>query len=237
MTATHIRQYLNSRQDGHAATTVHTEARALRAFFNFCVAEEWITASPLRKGMMPKKPRLVSPALTESQIRQVLKRATSQEQAIVLVLLDTGLRVSELCKLDFADVDIATGRVQVRQGKGAKDRVVFLGARSRKALLRYWGEWGISEGRVFLTQRGRGPLSRGVVSRTVARMGKRTGVHVSPHTLRRAFAVLNLRAGMDVYTLARLMGHESIDTLRQYLPLVDGDMEAAHARLAVVDRL
>lgn len=233
----HVRQYLAERAGQVAATTVHTEARAIRAFLNFCVREDWIEHSPLRAGMMPRRPRLVRPALTEHQVRGLLKRSSPQEAAIILVLLDTGLRAAEFCKLDVTDIDLAAGTVTVRQGKGAKDRQAYLGARSRKALLRYWGEMAIADGPAVLTQRGRRRLTPNSLNRTLTRVGALAGVDVSPHALRRTFAVLNLRAGVDVYTLARLMGHESIETLRQYLPLVDADVHNTHRRAAVVDRL
>lgn len=235
--AAHIRTYLAQRADQVSATTIHTEARAIRAFLNFCVAEQWIEHSPLRAGMMPRRPRLVRPALTEAQVRSLLKRSSPQEAAIILLLLDTGLRAAEFCKLDVPDIDLAAGTVIVRQGKGAKDRQAYLGARSRKALLRYWGEKGIADGPAVLTQRGRRRLTPNSLNRTLTRVGALAGVDVSPHALRRTFAVLNLRAGVDVYTLARLMGHESIETLRQYLPLVDADVHNTHRRAAVVDRL
>lgn len=235
--AAHIRAYLAQRTDQVSATTVHTEARAIRAFLNFCVREGWIEHSPQRPGMMPRRPRVVRPALTERQVRALLKRASPQEAAVILVLLDTGLRAAEFCKLDVTDINLADGTVSVRQGKGAKDRQVYLGARSRKTLLRYWGEMGITDGPAVLTQRGRRRLTPNALNRTLTRVGELAGVDVSPHALRRTFAVLNLRAGVDVYTLARLMGHESIETLRQYLPLVDDDVRSTHQRAGVVDRL
>lgn len=235
--SSHIRSYLAERAGLLSATTVHTEARAIRAFLNFCVREGWIEHSPLRAGMMPRRPRLVRPALTEPQVRSLLKRSSSQESAIILALLDTGLRAAEFCKLNVDDIDVAAGTVTVRQGKGAKDRQAYLGARSRKALLRYWGEMGITDGPAVLTQRGRKRLTPNSLRRTLVRVGEMAGVDVSPHALRRTFAVFNLRAGVDVYTLARLMGHESIETLRQYLPLVDADIRSAHQRVGIVDRL
>lgn len=235
--AGHIRAYLAERAGLLSATTVHTEARAIRAFLNFCVREGWIEHSPLRVGMMPRRPRLIRPALTEAQVRSLLKRSSPQEAAIILVLLDTGLRAAEFCKLNVPDIDLAAGTVTVRQGKGAKDRQAYLGARSRKALLRYWGEMGLADGPAVLTQRGRKRLTPNSLNRTLTRVGALAGVDVSPHALRRTFAVLNLRAGIDVYTLARLMGHESIETLRQYLPLVDDDIRSAHQRVGIVDRL
>ena len=61
--------------------------------------------------------------------------------------------------------------------------------------------------------------------------------HCHPHTFRRTFALESLRGGMDIYTLARLMGHEDITVLKPYLALAERDLQAAHKAASPVDRL
>ncbi len=233
----HARAYLAERQAGISKTTVHTEARALRAFLNFCVAEGWLAQSPMCR--MPQRPRLIKAALSATDVRRVLKRSNVREQAIILFLLDTGLRASELCSLNRADVDLNTARVAVKQGKGGKDRTVYMGARVTKALLRYWADVGepLPAEAVFKSERGR-RLTRNALWKICGRLADAVGVpELSPHALRRTFAIYSLRAGMDLYTLARLMGHEGIDVLKQYLDLLPDDLEAAHAKYGPADNL
>ena len=238
ITSTHIRQYLVLRQGvGNSATTVHTEARALRAFCNFCVREGWIAASPMRTVPMPQKPKKILSSVPMADIRRALHSADLRETVIVLLLLDTGIRASELCALKRTDIDLATGAVQVRQGKGAKDRQVYISARTIKALLRYWDATS-NHHQAVLTERGQRTLTRGTLRRTLLRIGGRSNVkNLSPHALRRTFAIESLRAGMNLYVLQRLMGHEDIETLRQYLPLIESDMLDASRKFGVVSRI
>lgn len=236
LNSAHTREYLTWRQtESISKTTLHTEARAMRAFLNFCVAEEWLDASPMCK--MPKRPTLIKAAVSVTDLRRVLKRCTVREMAIILFLLDTGLRATELCSLDRADVDLNTTRVQVRQGKGGKDRTVYVGARAMKALLRYWAETNepLPSEPVFKSQRGQ-RLTRNALGKMIRRLANAANVpELTPHALRRTFAIYSLRAGMDLYTLARLMGHEGIDVLKQYLDLLPDDLETAHAKYGPAD--
>jgi site-specific recombinase XerD len=86
---------------------------------------------------------------------------------------------------------------------------------------------------VFTTERGGRRLTRNALGYILRQLD----AALTPHALRRTFAINSLRAGMDLFTLARLMGHESIDTLKQYLDLVEGDLESAHRRFSVLDQL
>lgn len=134
--ADHVRRWLvREGERGLAATTVHTAARALRAFLNFCVREEWLETSPMKSVSMPRKPKLIKSALDAAQMKRLLRADHStRDQAIILLLLDTGIRAGELCALNLADVEMGTGTVRVRLGKGAKDRIVYMGSRSLRAL-------------------------------------------------------------------------------------------------------
>lgn len=232
---THVRQFLLERQPNVAETTLHTEARAIRAWLNWCVAESYIAVSPMPK--MPRKPKLIKAALTPANLRALLRRADLRESAIVLALLDTGMRASELCSVNVSDIDIANGRVLVH-GKMNKDRYCYIGARTVKALLRYWAASGIEQGAALRSERGNRRLTRSSLYRTIARMAQRNNLDgVSPHALRRTFAIFHLRNGVDIYTLAKLMGHEDIDTLKVYLDLVDTDAADAHRRYTLLDEL
>lgn len=235
VTTTHIRLYLLERQPHVAETTLHTEARAIRAWLNWCVAERYLDVSPMPK--MPRKPKLIKNALTVAQLRQLLRRSDLRETAIVLALLDTGMRASELCGVDVCDIDIGAGTVLVH-GKMGKDRLCYIGVKTIKALLRYWAANGIDHGAALRTERRSQRLTRSTLYRTVGRMAQRNNiVGASPHALRRTFAIQHLRNGVDIYTLAKLMGHEDIDTLKVYLDLVDTDAADAHRRYTLLDEL
>ncbi len=140
----HIKQFLVSQSDrGLAAHTVHGNARAIRTFLNFCVRDGLIDESPFKRVKMPKMEHKVLPALSADEVRKLTKACSStRELAIVLFLLDSGVRASELCAMNVRDVDMAAGTVLVIQGKGQKDRTTYVGAIFRKALRRYLAERG-----------------------------------------------------------------------------------------------
>lgn len=187
---------------------------------------------------MPQRPRLVKSAVPMRDIRKLFKIADRRETVILLLLLDTGMRASELTRLDVDDIDCGAGAVMVRQGKGGKDRQCYIGAKTIKALLYYWAQAGINTGAAVRTERGGRRLTRNNLLRTIYRIAQRAGVRgISTHALRRTFAIEHLRNGVDLYTLARLMGHSNIDSLRHYLDLVDNDIAEAHRRYTLIDNL
>lgn len=244
--ASHIRTYLLEReQDGVAPRTVFHHAATIRAFFNFLVLEDMIRASPMRKVKMPKVGNEIQPAFSVEDVKKLLGAAAKsvRDTAIVLFLLDSGCRISEFLKLNIGDVDVKTGSVIIRLGKGQKDRVVYIGTRTRKALAKYlltrpdasitdplWVT--MKTNRQFDSERMTRVTMRGMLDR----LGQRAGVqNCHPHTFRRTCALWSLRSGMDIYALQRLMGHEDLKTLRRYLSLTQDDVEKAHSEHGAVD--
>jgi integrase/recombinase XerC/integrase/recombinase XerD len=211
----------------------------MRRFFRFCVAEELIAVSPMARVKMPRTPKKILPAFTAEDVDKLLQAATTQrDKALLLFLLDTGARAAECAALNLADVDPRLGVVHIRAGKGDKDRYVFMGSRTSKAIMRYtMGRERSTGGALWLTESG-GRLTLEGLRMVLRRLGKRAGVeHCHPHTFRRTFALWSLRAGMSIYHLQRLMGHADITVLRQYLDLVTEDVQAAHQAAGIVDRL
>jgi site-specific recombinase XerD len=240
-----LRAYLVHLQErGLASNTQHTHARVLRAFLNFCTREGLIPESPFAKVKMPKAAKLDKPALAPGDVQRLVRACDKpRDLALLLVMLDTGARVSELCNLNVGDVDLDTLAVTIRQGKGRKDRAAYIGARTARAVSRYLGERSdTAAGAPLLLSEAPhnvdGRLSRSGVRRILEQLGKAAGVHgVHPHKLRRTFAVTCLRAGMDVYTLARLMGHSDIGTLRAYVASIGDALQQAHGNVSPVDRM
>jgi site-specific recombinase XerD len=137
-----LRAYLVHLQErGLASNTQHTHARALRAFLNFCQREGLLAESPFAKVKMPRAAKVDKPALTAGDVRKLVRACDkSRDLALLLLALDTGARVSELCNLNVGDVDLDTLTVTIRQGKGRKDRTCYIGARTARAVSRYLGE-------------------------------------------------------------------------------------------------
>ncbi len=146
ITATHVRTYLSKRvDDGVSPSTVSAAYRALNRLFTFCVEEEFIEKSPMDRVKAPRVPDKVPPAFTKKDIEKILKACVSRrDRCIVLVLVDSGIRASELIDLRICDVDISSGSVRVVLGKGSKERYTYIGLRTRKEILRYLAETGDS---------------------------------------------------------------------------------------------
>lgn len=242
VTPTLIRSYLVSLQErGLKDTSINSAARAIRAFLNFCVREELIVRSPMRKVAMPRIDRRILPALSVEEVDRLLAACRKpRDRAIVLFLLDTGVRSAEFVNLNAGDVDLASGEVRIRQGKGRKDRVTYMGLQSRKELHKCLTRRGaLDPAEALWVNASTGArLTQSGLNQLLGRLGRRAGVaKCNPHSFRRTFALWSLRNGMNIYALARLMGHSDISILTRYLALVDQDLRAAHMQHGAVDSM
>jgi len=158
------------------------------------------------------------------------KRPTAlRDRAIILTLIDTGIRASELCDLLIADYDDQRGRLHIRHGKGDKGRFVITGRRTQKALWRYMGNRPDAKRTepLFATRDGN-RLDRNNLYGMVRRFGERAGVDgAGIHRFRHTFAVTFLRNGGNVFELQELMGHADIRTLTVYIKLSELDIDQA----------
>ena len=236
-----LRAWLAEQQRrGLSASSVYHYAQAARAFSNFMAGDGIVAESPFRAVKMPKLDKRILPAFSEKDVKRLLALCdTSRDKAAILFLLDSGVRASEFVALDVGDVDTKTGAVTVWQGKGRKGRLTFIGAKARLALGRYLAEredvtpdaplWASLTTDERLTTSGLRQLLR--------RVGEAAGVdHCHPHTFRRTCALWALKAGMSIYHLQAMLGHEDLAVLRRYLALTAGDVGDAHRKAGPVDR-
>jgi site-specific recombinase XerD len=229
----HIRKWLIHKQaQGVSSHTLHNAYRNPRTFWNWCIREGLTEHNPFAKVEPPKREKVLKPALTPEQVEALLKACEGREwlrlrdRALILLLLDTGLRIHECHQLRVMDV---VQNALIVRGKGGKQRVVVLSAEVRLALQRYlkacpyrptaeqplW--WGAD-----------GALTLHGIKLAVRKVGKRAGVKVGAHQLRRTFATWSLRNGIDLEHLRLLMGHSDLKTTQQYLALVEDDLKRAH---------
>lgn len=222
---------------------------SIRAFLNWCVAEGELDTSPLERIASPiDRPDQVQP-FTDAQVSALLlaaKRTRNplRNEALLLLLTDCGLRVSELCALRLGDLDFMTDTLLVREGKGGKSRPLSFGRNAKRAVWDYIqrerrGEEATEP--VFRSDRGADALTRRGVAIFMERLGKAarlpSTVRCSPHTARHCFAVSMLRNGANIFALKQALGHTSMAMVNRYLALSSADVAAAHRLASPIDRM
>ncbi len=186
--------------------------------------------------MAKRKGRKLPRVLTEDERRELLKQLnprypTGQRNlAIMRIMLDAGLRLSEVTALRWNDVDLLSGKLLVSQGKGAKDRTLWLGDADLD-LLRKWRERQIERiGRpaehVFTTLKGE-QLQNRYVQAMVERYAGKAGIKASPHTLRHTFATDLYRETKNIRLVQKALGHSDLSTTMIYTHIVDEELEGA----------
>lgn len=242
VTGVHLRQFLISLQEKALSNRYQINlAKTVKTFFNYCVRDGLLTDSPFDKVKIPKHKKKILPAFTTQEVKAILKACHHpRDLAICHVLLDSGVRASELLNINVEDVDAKTGTVTVREGKGGKDRVTYIGSKTQKVLTQYWLSRGKPEGEapMFTSLTTGKRLTLFGLAQLMERLRMATGVEAcTAHTFRRTFAITCLRNGMNIYVLARLMGHTDIIVLKQYLDLIDEDLYTSYKRHGVMDNL
>jgi site-specific recombinase XerD len=223
----------------------------VQAFFSWCEKEGLLDghANPTKRVPRIKLPKKVIPTFTPEQMAALLDACDQstalgyRDYAMLLVLMDTGIRVSELCGLTLEDVH--EGYLTVF-GKGAKEREVGLGPTASRALWKYIHLHrprlanSEHERHVFLGYRGI-PMLRNGVNQALERIGLRagiTGVRMSPHTFRHTFARGWLQNGGEIFKLSRVLGHSEMQTTQIYLrDFQSREARADHSQYSPVEHL
>jgi site-specific recombinase XerD len=237
--APELRAWLLELRASLAPESIAGYVRGLKAFGNWCAAEEVAAAGGFRGLRRPKVPRRLIAPFSDSELRSLLALADERERALALVLLDTGLRLSELASLRIGDVR-PDGTLHV-MGKGAKERIVPIGASARRALVRYLAtRSSVAAGDpLFCGRWGPGLTARGI-QLAIARLGRRAavGTHCSPHTFRHTFARGYLVNGGDVFSLQQILGHTTLDMVRRYVNFASFEtVRRLHAAASPADGL
>jgi site-specific recombinase XerD len=243
---THMRKVDGKQGRPRSERTIQTYARSVRAFFHWLVRREITPRNPFDRVVFPKVGRPLIQTIEPEEFEQLLlacappnetgqmaDRAAVRNRAILWLLYDTGIRVSELCGLRLGDFDRRHGVITVR-GKGSKERRIALGSNCLRNLLCYLdrhrpgaeelAEWGSAgEDHLFLAET-RSPLTKNGVEMLFSRLRKRAGFtdkRISPHILRHTFAVRYLVLGNDPFSLQELLGHDDMTTVKNYMHMND----------------
>ncbi len=161
-----------------------------------------------------------------------------RDTAILVILVDTGLRVSELCELRMQDYERKQGRLIVEHGKGDKQRVVFLGNAAQRALWKYLTARGEkADPEPLIASQSGYPLDGPGVRKLILRCGQRAGVAgATPHRFRHTFAINYLRNGGNLLALQAMLGHSSLEMVKRYARLAELDLADAQKRASPADK-
>lgn len=214
-------------------TSVNAKLQAVQKFSDFLAGQGKQEAIRVgrQRVVVGKRVKILDKSTLYRCRRWAANHASIRDAAIFEVLINTGLRVSELTDLRLDDIQIGErkGMLLVRNGKGGKSREVPLNSDARTALRRYIDIRPVGTGsRVFYGQRG--PLNRDAVYKVVSKIGKHgAGIDdLTPHVLRHTAFTRMAKNGVDLTTIADLAGHSSISlTAQYYVHTSREDMEAA----------
>jgi site-specific recombinase XerD len=244
VTPTDVRDYRSHllNVEARKPATVNRRLAALRKFFAWAKATGLIHDLPTEtvkgvkgEGMAPK---WLDKREIDRLLRAVERDGNKRNLAILQTLRHTGLRVGELCELRKGDVEISErkGVLTVRSGKGSKYRQVPLNNDVRRALSSYIEVRPATTGDYFfISQRGDG-LQPQAVQNLVRKYADLAGLSdVTPHTLRHSFGKQALDAGVNLVTVAKLLGHQRLDTTAIYTQPGERDLEQAVEKLETGD--
>jgi integrase/recombinase XerD len=243
---THLRTIPGANGKLRSERTVQTYARSARAFFHWLIRRGTLEHNPFDHVVFPKVGRPLIQTITTEEFEKLLlacappnetgplaERAAVRNRAILWLLYDTGIRVSELINVRLDDLDRKKGVVTV-MGKGSKERRIALGQNCLRNLSYYLdkhrpdeeelAEWGSAgEDHLFLSET-RQPLTKNGVEMLFKRLKARAGIigkRISPHIFRHTFAMNYLLKSNDPFSLQELLGHEDLTTVLNYIHMND----------------
>lgn len=242
-----LRDHLSDlRRKGQASETIFRTYGGMRCAFRFWKREGVLADNPMERVERPKRERaLIRPFSPEQATRLIAAPDNSvyglRDRAMMMLMLDSGLRISELLSLDSGRVDWLNCSATV-MGKGRKERSVPFSAKTGQALLEYAqarSKGPVKSGQFFLGKTGK-PMCRSKARKLLLRYGRAAGiegVRISPHTLRHTFAVLYIRNGGDSFSLQEILGHSTLEMTRRYVNLASRDVAEQHKKFSPVQQL
>ena len=224
-------------------TTIQKYYRALSVLFNWSINEGILETNPLVRIKVPRAEKKVVKALDSTEVTQLISSLPDtfdgvRNKAIILVLVDCGLRLGELLNIKMTDINIEQQLIRVDGKTG--ERVVRYGNTTWKALKKYLKlrkELNGQNNSLWLTKKGI-TLKDSSVETLFIKLRKRTGIYVHPHLLRHTFATMWLKNGGESLMLQRLLGHTTLMMTNRYCQAVGCyDAVEAHKQYSPVDRL
>lgn len=241
-----IRRFLSHLQDrGYKPGGVYTYYRTLKTFFRWLYAEDILMVDIFKRIKTPIVPDVIQPPISLADVGALLKVCRGngftavRDKAVFLTLLDTGVRAAEFVAINLDDINLETGAIIIKEGKGRKYRTVFVTGRPLRAIIQYTRKIKVEKVPVPLWQSSEGTRLKYSGLRQIVRRRSELAEIQCPslHAFRRAFAINSLRKKIDLITLQRLMGHSNLGVLYKYLAQISDDLREVHEETSPVSLL
>jgi site-specific recombinase XerD len=240
-----IQRYLTHLRDHMQPVTAHAHFRTLKVFFGWCVETRLLRETPMH-GITMKLPKTLPRVPEDLAVRRLLDACSPlgfvgrRNRALIGLLADSGLRISEALRLRIEEVNFSTRTLAVRGGKGQKDGTGFFGAETA-ALLRSWlqiRQDANPEDYLFTEMQGR-PLSRSTACHILHRLSVRAGLprKIGPHALRHYAATSILRQTGDLELVRQVLRHETLGMALKYAHIARPEISRKFRRASPLDNL
>jgi site-specific recombinase XerD len=221
-------------QHSRSWATINRRLNALKHFFDFCLDQQLVGGNPVKPSHFVRRGRPLPKALSRAQVQRLFAQIDHpMDRALFLVMLRCGLRVSEAAQLKLEHIDWEQQALHIVQGKGRKDRRVYLSpdavASVHQCLEQHPGTR--AHGYVFWNRkRQTRPLSVKAIQKKMERYAKAAGVPASCHSLRHTFASNLLEHGAEVVTIRDFLGHSQIASSERYAKVSSQQVKQAYLR-------
>lgn len=233
-----------------SSITINNYLRNLHVFFAWLEEMEYIPKSPMKRIKALPEERKPREYLDDEEVKRLLRGldrsyfSEYRDLLVIMLMMDSGTRLGETLSIELKQVDLHDRSVLLPadKTKGRKARTVYFSEKTAKELRRWiqFKDRYCESDLFFPVKHHGGQMGEPAFERNFKQYVKRTGItkHVTPHTIRNNFAKRCLMAGMDIYTLSRLLGHSSVEvTEKAYLDLTDADVRKKYGRFSPIDNI
>ncbi|MBO0996783.1 tyrosine-type recombinase/integrase [Bacillus sp. SD075] len=225
-------------------TTINTRLRALRSFYNYLYKNKLIDKNPMKNIKLLRDRLKTIETLDSKELELLLKTIRKQktfvgfrDEVILLVFLDTGVRLSELVGVEVEDV--RENKIIIRKTKNSFERTVYLSEATQEQVKRYISIRGnLETQKLFINQDNKELKSHSIQTR-FTKYGKEAKIdkRVSPHTFRHTMAKRMILSGIDAFSLMTLLGHQDMSITKRYVNLWGPDIERKHEQYGALKGL
>lgn len=227
--------------------TVNIRIRSLKCYIKWLFENAYISENYALKIKLVKVPEDTIKPLSDADVRKLLSApnkntyAGVRDFAIMVIILDCGIRISELCTLKVDDINTKEGLVYVKgeDAKTRKYRELPISKQScilLKQLIDISKEYDCKY--IFNSSTTGKKIDKDAIIKNFEKYGKKVGLKVrcTPHVLRHTMALNAVKAGVDTFTLQKILGHSTIMTTRKYIQLDNADLKRSHEKLNMVSK-